>query len=304
MNLNPLLINGPTTENQTVEDSFKLFPVYVRQEYLLAHTYNLHVQPGMELNLTLEGKAAYVIGNEIYMQSPGQLIFFPGNIPHQIYVDPSSQYKRAVICFERTDLLPETERLLTPAADFSWLFGTACRHIHLSPDMFTQVKSIVSLMSDEMQHRKTGWRQIVGSQFVSLTVLIGRFLEESERAQSRTASPVSVALCCAYIDKHLHEDLSLQSIARMFNISPEHLTRQFKREKGLSFYQYVLQQRVYESRRMLLDCPEMSLTDIAYAIGFTSSAQFSRVFKSLTLMSPTQFRLQSSRRPTVSKRNS
>jgi AraC-like DNA-binding protein len=68
------------------------------------------------------------------------------------------------------------------------------------------------------------------------------------------------------------------------------LIRLFKTEKKITFYQFVLQQRVSESKRMLLNCPDTTLTDIAYAVGFPSAAQFSRVFRASTGMLPSQFR--------------
>lgn len=289
MKLDRELLNAPPIVNPFVENGFKLYPVYARQELLREHRQRLHVQPGIEINLTLEGKAAYVIGNTVYMQSPGQLIVFSGRVPHQFYIDTSCQYKRAVICFDENGVQKEAEFHSMPTLHFGRLSGAAFRQITLTPEMFANVRWIVSRITEEIEERNSGWKQVVGSQLVSLAVFINRSVE----AEDRKSDFDPIRLCCEYIDKHLHEELSLQSAARMCHISPEHLTRQFKREKGLSFYQYVLQQRVAETKRMLQNCPEMSLTEIAYAAGFSSAAQFSRVFKSAAGLLPSQYRTQS-----------
>ncbi|MBP1990572.1 AraC family transcriptional regulator [Paenibacillus eucommiae] len=288
MKLDRTLINEPPTPNPIVENGFKNFPVYARQEFIPAHNQKLHVQPGIEINLTLEGKAAYVIDKQVYMQSPGHLLIFSGHVPHQVYIDPLCQYKRTVICFDETGWNKEMGCSFMPIPNFREVSTQAFWQIRLQSAMFANIKWIFSRISEEIQEQKSEWRQIAGSQFICLAAMIRRSMEDAEAKPD--TSPIT--LCSDYISKHLHEDLSLQNTARMFHISPEHLTRQFKQEKGLSFYQYVLEQRVLESKRMLRDSPEMTLTDIAYAAGFSSAAQFGRVFKRSTSLVPSQFRSQ------------
>ncbi|OGX68543.1 MAG: hypothetical protein A2189_07050 [Paenibacillus sp. RIFOXYA1_FULL_44_5] len=79
-------------------------------------------------------------------------------------------------------------------------------------------------------------------------------------------------------------------MAKRFAISEEHLTRSFTREMGISFYQYVLLQRIAEGKRLLLNAPDISLTEIALTIGFPSSSHFSRNFKTLTEETPSGYR--------------
>ncbi|MDF2713468.1 MAG: AraC family transcriptional regulator [Paenibacillus sp.] len=286
MQLDQELLNAPPIINPYIETGFKTYPVYAKQDLLRAHKQRLHIQPGIEMNLTLEGKAAYVIGNTVYKQSPGQLIVFSGHIPHQVYIDPSCQYKRAIICFDESLLRKECEFHSMPALDFCRFTGPNYRQIDLDPEMFANVRWIISRITEEMKERTFGWKQVVSSQLISLAVYISRIPQSNDRREDEDP----LRLYCEFIDNHLHEELSLQSAARLFHVSPEHLTRQFKREKGLSFYQYVLQRRVLETKRLLQNYPNMSLTEIAFTAGFTSSAQFSRVFKTATGMLPSRYR--------------
>lgn len=285
MQLDQELLNAPPIINPYIESGFRSYPVYAKQDLLRAHKQRLHTQPGIELNLTLEGKAAYVIGNTVYMQSPGQLIVFSGHIPHQVYIDPSCQCKRAVICFDESLLRKENEFSM-PALDFFRFTDPDYRQIHLNPEMFTNVKWLISRIAEEMREQHSGWKQVVNSHLVSLAVYMSRASESNAQREVHDR----IQICCEYIDNHLQEELSLQSIAKLFHVSPEHLTRQFKREKGLSFYQYVLQRRVLETKRLLQNCPNMNLTEIAFAAGFTSSAQLSQVFKTATGLLPSQYR--------------
>ncbi|MDF2663154.1 MAG: AraC family transcriptional regulator [Paenibacillus sp.] len=291
MELDREILNAPPIKNPFVENGFKEYPVYARQELLREHKQRLHTQPGIEINLTLEGKAAYVIGHEVYTQSPGQLLVFSGRVPHQVYINPSCQYKRAVICFDEAGLMKETEFRSMPGFEMFGDFEPSYKQWMLEPEMFATIRWIVSRITEEIGEQKPGWREVVGSQLISLAVFIRRSAEGRERVPG--SDPV--AICCEYIQNHLHEELSLQNVSRLVHMSSEHLTRLFKRERGVTFYQYVLQRRVLECKRMLRHCPEMTLTDIAYAVGFASAAQFSRVFKSMTGQLPSQYRTHGQR---------
>lgn len=288
MKLNEELLKAPPRLNVIVENGFKQCPVYARKDLLLAHNYYLHTQPGIEINLTLEGKAAYVIGNQVSMQYPGQLLVFSGQVPHQVYIDSSCQYRRTVVCFDESSLHEAGFNLL-PGLEISRLPDLLCRQVHLQPEMFADIKQIASRLSDEIEEKRTGWKQVAISQLSILAVYIQRSIEASAKIGNQDV----VSLCCDYIMERLPDNLSLKVVAGMFHVSPEHLIRLFKREKNMTFYQFVLQQRVSESKRMLLNCPNMSLTDIAYAVGFPSAAQFSRIFKTSTGTLPSQFRNQS-----------
>ena len=282
------LLEEPPKYNYIIGNGFKKFPVYARQELLFSHKQRLHTQPGIEINLTLEGKAHYVIGKQIYTQTPGQLMVLSGIVPHQVYIDPSCHYKRAVVCFDEAELRKRKEFQLLASVNLSLLSAHTCQKVIPEPEMFQNIKWIILRLSEELQEKAHGWNQATASLLAALTV----FIQRSMQLQKSAVEVNLVSQCCEYVNNHLTEKLSLSQVARIFHISPEHLIRQFKRKTGLTFYQYVLQQRVSESKRMLRNCPEMSITEIAYAAGFSSAAHFSRIFRHSTGLLPSQYRNQ------------
>jgi AraC family transcriptional regulator len=93
-----------------------------------------------------------------------------------------------------------------------------------------------------------------------------------------------------YVRNHLADDLSLPLVARLFGVSPEHLTRSFRRYLGVSFHQHVLSERVAAAKERLRAPSTNSVTDVAFATGFQSSSNFNKAFKQHTGMTPTAFR--------------
>lgn len=70
-----------------------------------------------------------------------------------------------------------------------------------------------------------------------------------------------------HIRTHLHEDLSVQALARVANMSPRHFSRQFKAELGLSPAKVVAKIRA-EAARLLLEVPGASVKEVSHQCGF------------------------------------
>lgn len=71
-----------------------------------------------------------------------------------------------------------------------------------------------------------------------------------------------------FVNDNLSTDLGLSEMAGVANLSQYHFSRQFKRSTGLSPHQYVIQRRV-ERARELLSKTDLSVGDVASAVGFT-----------------------------------
>ena len=90
----------------------------------------------------------------------------------------------------------------------------------------------------------------------------------------------------------MREDLSLEQLARTANMSKFHLVRSFKRRYGLPPYAYLIRLRL-EKAVELMQCSDLSLTEIAHELGFGSSSRFSESFKRQYGLPPSRWRLQS-----------
>jgi AraC family transcriptional regulator len=92
-----------------------------------------------------------------------------------------------------------------------------------------------------------------------------------------------------YIEAHLGEDVSLQSMAAAVELSPLYLSRAFRATVGESPHQYVIARRVERAKRLLRDT-EASIAEIAFASGFSSQSHMSTWFRRLVGVSPAAYR--------------
>lgn len=121
-------------------------------------------------------------------------------------------------------------------------------------------------------------------------------LSLQELAGQSTATTLQQALqdrICAYVMAHLRDPaLSVDSVAQALNCSKRHLHNAFAGE-STSLAVFIQQSRLELCMRELL-LPQLrtrTITEVATACGFGSSAHFSRIFKAYTGLSPRDFRV-------------
>lgn len=80
-----------------------------------------------------------------------------------------------------------------------------------------------------------------------------------------------------YIDRNYARALSLNEVADIFNINMSYLSSLFKQETGTNFVDYLHRVRLEQARALFSD-PNLSLKEIAFAVGYQDAAHFSKVF--------------------------
>lgn len=92
-----------------------------------------------------------------------------------------------------------------------------------------------------------------------------------------------------YIKRNYMNKISLEDVASYVGFSPPYFSTLFKNETSSNFNKYLTKMRVEKSKVMLLDHTR-SFADVAYGVGFHDQSHFSKNFKLLTGMSPSQYR--------------
>jgi len=94
-----------------------------------------------------------------------------------------------------------------------------------------------------------------------------------------------------YIHENYMNDISLISITEQLNISSVYMSQLFKKELGLSPIKYIINYRIDRAKYLLRETDE-SIYNIAVKVGFWEPKHFSKTFKRITGMTPTQYKRQ------------
>lgn len=92
-----------------------------------------------------------------------------------------------------------------------------------------------------------------------------------------------------YIKVNQKTNLSLEMVAEEFNLTPQYLSKYFKRYMGISYIKYLSSLRLESAYKDLLNT-DSSITYIAIENGFPDSKAFSKTFKEVFKINPREYR--------------
>ncbi|NMB55826.1 MAG: AraC family transcriptional regulator [Leptolinea sp.] len=92
-----------------------------------------------------------------------------------------------------------------------------------------------------------------------------------------------------YLQEHLAENISLQELAALSNLSPFHFLRLFRRRYGLPPHTCQLQMRLNHARQLLAEGESIAAT--AAAVGFADQSHFTRAFRRSVGTTPLQYQV-------------
>nr|WP_304955804.1 response regulator [uncultured Acetatifactor sp.] len=103
------------------------------------------------------------------------------------------------------------------------------------------------------------------------------YTEACQQAQKQSQGRLSVEIyeALGYIDGHLEQKLSLQSVSGRVGLSPNYFSSLFKKEMDISFVDYVTQKRVERAKEMLMNT-DLKTWEVAERTGFVNGSYFSR----------------------------
>lgn len=91
-----------------------------------------------------------------------------------------------------------------------------------------------------------------------------------------------------YISIHYMDEISLNEISEILNLSRSYLSTLFKKEIGISFTDYLIEYRLNRAIKILQE-KKLPLNIVAETVGYPNYTQFSKIFKKRLGMSPSDF---------------
>lgn len=157
-----------------------------------------------------------------------------------------------------------------------------------SGDILTCLRNILR----ETQSAQPGYEAICQAY---MEILILRLMRSASFSVSPSLPSVNhqSAAIRHFIDTHYKEPLRLEDLARESHINKFYLAHAFKDEYGMSPIHYMISRRIEESRYLLQET-NMSISQIARVLGFSSASYFSQSFRRAEGCSPIEYRKKKS----------
>ncbi|KQR93716.1 AraC family transcriptional regulator [Chryseobacterium sp. Leaf180] len=237
------------------------------------------------------GKIKY--GQQHYDYDKGVLSF---TAPNQVqYLDLQTmdcESKGFVLIFHEDFLLKHA--LATTISNYGFFSYAVNEALHLSEDEESDLLEILSKIDKECSHIDKYTQEIILSHIETLLQYSNRFYERQFITRKNNNHQLLVKFekfLNDYFDKKSSEDglLTVHQIAEMMNLSPNYLSDLLRFHTGQNTQQHIHEKLISKAKEKL-STTDLSVSEIAYELGFEHSQSFSTLFKKKTSVSPLEFR--------------
>lgn len=130
----------------------------------------------------------------------------------------------------------------------------------------------------------------VRSRYLATALLLE--LYHAETAHAERAQNAQQALCAhikSFVEWHRFSPVLVSDIARELGYHEKYLSAVFRKTEGITLKRYLIQERLKEAKRLLLDT-NYTVAEVAYYLNFQSPHNFSRFFKQEAGCTPCEYR--------------
>ena len=244
------------------------------------------VHPFHEIFYLSSGECTSFIDHNIYKFGKGDLVIVPGGCLHKTVYTGKGIHERIVISFrqEITDWIKEQigaeylKNCMVPGV------------INIPEKRRNYVDSLLDKLMFENDTPDILSTAFIKAGLVELLLFIIRCKEyEDNVIKEIDVDNRKIQEVATYIFEHYTENILLEDVADKFDMNKSFLSKRFKTATGFGFKEYIINLRIQNACRLLLETNK-SITDIAFECGFNDSNYFGDSFRKIKGISPRKYR--------------
>lgn len=227
----------------------------------------------------VEGSGTAQVGKRKYALQPGSFILIPAGEAHSYAASEDNYWTIYWIHFKGnvTDQLSDT--LIQKNNGHHGSVEFLPRRIQLFDDMYNCLER--GYGNDNLCYAN-----------MSLYHFLASFMYDDQfNLSEKTQAADPVELSISYMQDHLAELLSLETLARSVNFSASHYSALFRKKTGFAPIEYFNHLKIQRACQFL-HFTDLRVKEIADKLGFDDPYYFSRLFSKLMGMSPNQYRMK------------
>lgn len=252
------------------------------------HTHNM-----LELSIVKSGTGKYYIGNEVYDIQKNDIFIINNVEAHGIEMNENESMSNLVIHFEPRLVWSGNNdfdlRYLKVFFDRSQKF---CHKLDTSNAATKKIQELFFEMEEEFLGKQPEYNLMVKVKLLNMLVLLLRhynYVAEENSHEEKNYEIKIINKVTDYVDNNYDQDIKLQELADIAHMNATYFSTFFKKYNGLTLTEYIVRKRI--SRAMeYLKATDKTVLEISGLCGFNNSANFNKMFKKVTGITPTQYR--------------
>lgn len=253
-----------------------------------------HYHPELELVYIIESYGKRIIGNSVENFEAGDMVFLGSNLPHvwlndELYYNGISKLKaKCIVVYFNKEIFGPIFYELEQTSKIGTLFSNAERGLSIHG----KTNESIAQKLEELTQKKDF--DIIVGLFEILSILASseEFTFINNEAYSFSNNQLKtdrLSEVYKYVKEHYMEDITLNEISKIANLSPPSFCRLFKSKTKKHFVEYLAEVRIAQSCKLIMET-DMSIATIAYSCGYKTASNFNKIFKKVTGFTPMEYK--------------
>ncbi|WP_261305261.1 AraC family transcriptional regulator [Paenibacillus andongensis] len=220
----------------------------------------------------LSGQGCVKVGTHSHMARQGDVFILPAGCFHEVASDIDHQEQWSYIWLNISG---------------NWILKMLEAY-QLLPHIVTQDSGLEYLFIEAIEAAKQKSVEVLQTELQVILMRIIVSLSETLR-KGGDALTSTVQAIKQYLDNSILHPFDSTQLSSLIGLSNKQMNRLFKRDLGTTIYHYVITKKLESAKRMLLDT-QLTISDIAYKLGYVDPHYFSNLFQTKTGVRPSDFR--------------
>lgn len=268
----------------------KDFEIYYYSDIHMKATGN-HTHDYYEFYFFVDGDVSMIIADKEYVLSPGDLVLIPPHVPHYAVIHNTEIYYQRFVFWISKDYCNQLLRLSSAYGYIMQQAAVNKNYVHhFDRIAFNAIQSKIFNLIQEIHQDRYGKAAKVQNYVSDLVLDLNRATYEATHPIEFKESASLYQNLITYINAHLTDDISLDSLAEHFFLSKYHISHVFKANLGISIKQYIIKQRLNLFKDYMRQNGEIGKAYLQ--CGFANYSSFYRDFKNEFGISPNEYKRQ------------
>jgi AraC-type DNA-binding domain-containing proteins len=253
-------------------------------------SYPPHWHNALEFVYVLKNDFVVLVNSKKYMLREKDILYIPGGDIHE-FCSETETGVRVFVNFELSSLNSyiNIESLYTQLRDVRLITPA-------DEALYGNIESEIQKMLNEQQVGEIADELFYAARMLDVLALLCKGMPSSVNIENLKNSSrknnvglEKIGKTFTYIEENYTEDIHLKDISQAAGFSEYYFSRLFKEITEKNFHQYLNEFRIKKAEVLMLD-PNYTVSEVSYAVGFSSISTFDRVFRQMKGCSPKDFR--------------
>lgn len=234
-----------------------------------------------EMLFVCEGNGHIVIGKDRHLIKKGMLFYIPPGV--QLIIEPRAQNPEHFVTVHFSG-----SRMILDS-DGKWKYQEDIRTLHQPSAQeimdYIPVEELFEKLLDTWNDKGPGYEFAAGTYLRQLLILIS---QNNKKQNENHAISLKIDRIIKYMRQNINRKVTLEELSREAQLSTFYLSRSFKDTTGYPIIAYFNKMKIDKAKELLIE-GNKKVREVAYELGYTNEFYFSRIFKRIEGLSPSEF---------------